>query len=137
MTKKGLKMPVEVKGIVEAQKALKKFAPDLYKEMNKEIRLAMKKVVDDARQLLRPQGEQTLTEIVTARVITQMQGRILTGLFKALTAVLRVLVAAELTKVDCCLRLLLKIKDKSPTQHSRQSILPLQSLIQALRGESG
>ncbi len=31
-----------------------------------------------------PQGEQTLTEIVTAKVITQMQGRILTGLFKAL-----------------------------------------------------
>jgi|NOAtaT_6_FD_contig_101_1421883_length_6984_multi_6_in_0_out_0_3 hypothetical protein len=42
-------MPVEVKGIVEAQKALKKFAPDLYKEMNKEIRAAMRVVVDDAR----------------------------------------------------------------------------------------
>ncbi len=35
--------------IVEAQKALKKFAPDLYKEMNKEIRAAMRVVVDDAR----------------------------------------------------------------------------------------
>jgi hypothetical protein len=45
-------MPVEVKGIVEAQKALKKFAPDLYKEMNKEIRAAMKVVVDDARGMV-------------------------------------------------------------------------------------
>ncbi len=39
---------------IEAQKALKKFAPDLYKEMNKEIRLAMKKVVDDARGMVQP-----------------------------------------------------------------------------------
>jgi hypothetical protein len=45
-------MPVEVKGIVEVQKALKKFAPDLYKEMNKEIRSAMKVVVDDARGMV-------------------------------------------------------------------------------------
>ena len=42
-------MPVEVKGIVEVQKALKKFAPDLYKEMNKEIRAAMREVVNEAR----------------------------------------------------------------------------------------
>jgi hypothetical protein len=42
-------MPVEVKGIVEVQKALKKFAPDLYKEMNKEIRSAMREVVNEAR----------------------------------------------------------------------------------------
>ena len=47
-------MPVEVKGIVEAQKALKQFAPDLYKEMNKEIRFAMRKVVDDARGMVQP-----------------------------------------------------------------------------------
>ena len=47
-------MPVEVKGIVEAQKALKQFAPDLYKEMNKEIRSAMRKVVDDARGMVQP-----------------------------------------------------------------------------------
>jgi len=46
-------MPVEVKGIVEAQKALKKFAPDLYKEMNKEIRAAMRVVVDDARGMVK------------------------------------------------------------------------------------
>jgi hypothetical protein len=42
-------MPVEVKGIIEVQKALKKFAPDLYKEMNKEIRAAMREVVNEAR----------------------------------------------------------------------------------------
>ena len=42
-------MPIEVKGIVEVQKALKKFAPDLYKEMNKEIRAAMRVVVEDAK----------------------------------------------------------------------------------------
>jgi hypothetical protein len=42
-------MPVEVKGIIEVQKALKKFAPDLYKEMNKEIRSAMREVVNEAR----------------------------------------------------------------------------------------
>jgi hypothetical protein len=42
-------MPVEVKGVVEVQKALKKFAPDLYKEMNKEIRAAMRVVVEDAK----------------------------------------------------------------------------------------
>lgn len=42
-------MPVEVKGIVEVQKALKQFAPDLYKEMNKEIRAAMRVVVQDAQ----------------------------------------------------------------------------------------
>ena len=42
-------MRVEVKGIVEVQKALKKFAPDLYKEMNKEIRAAMRVVVKEAQ----------------------------------------------------------------------------------------
>ena len=47
-------MPVEVKGIVEAQRALKQFAPDLYKEMNKEIRSAMRKIVDDARGMVQP-----------------------------------------------------------------------------------
>jgi hypothetical protein len=45
-------MRVEVKGIVEVQKALKKFAPDLYKEMNKEIRDALKVVVKDARGMV-------------------------------------------------------------------------------------
>jgi len=43
-------MPVEVKGLVEVQKALKKFVPDLYKEMNKEIRSAMRVVIADAKR---------------------------------------------------------------------------------------
>lgn len=42
-------MPVEVKGIIEAQKALRQFAPDLYKQMNKEIRIAMREVINDAQ----------------------------------------------------------------------------------------
>lgn len=47
-------MPVEVKGLVETRVALKKFAPDLYKEMNKEIRTALKVVVKDAQSLVTP-----------------------------------------------------------------------------------
>jgi len=47
-------MPVEVKGLVETRVALKKFAPDLYKEMNKEIRTALKIVVKDAQSLVTP-----------------------------------------------------------------------------------
>jgi hypothetical protein len=54
MTKKGLKMPVEVKGLVETQKALKQLAPDLYKEMNKEIRVALKVIVKDAQSNVTP-----------------------------------------------------------------------------------
>lgn len=47
-------MPVEVKGLVETQRALKQFAPDLYKEMNKEIRTALKVVVKDAQSSVSP-----------------------------------------------------------------------------------
>ena len=47
-------MPVEVKGLVETQRALRQFAPDLYKEMNKEIRTALKVVVNDARSNVQP-----------------------------------------------------------------------------------
>lgn len=47
-------MPVEVKGLVETQRALRQFAPDLYKEMNKEIRTALKVVVNDARSKVQP-----------------------------------------------------------------------------------
>jgi hypothetical protein len=41
-------MPVVVEGVPELKKALKKFAPDLRKEMDKEIRTALKEVVDAA-----------------------------------------------------------------------------------------
>jgi hypothetical protein len=47
-------MPVEVKGLVETQKALKQLAPDLYKEMNREIRIALKIVVKDAQNKVTP-----------------------------------------------------------------------------------
>lgn len=42
-------MPVVVEGVPELKKALNKFAPDLLKEMNTEIRFALKEVVEDAR----------------------------------------------------------------------------------------
>jgi hypothetical protein len=42
-------MPVVVSGVPELKKALKKYAPDLLKEMNAEIATALKEVRDDAR----------------------------------------------------------------------------------------
>jgi hypothetical protein len=47
-------MPVEVKGLVETQKALRKLAPDLYAEMRKEIKVALKTVSDDAKKMVQP-----------------------------------------------------------------------------------
>ena len=47
--KRRSKVPVNVEGLAETRRALKKFAPDLYKEMNKEIRAALQVVVKDAR----------------------------------------------------------------------------------------
>lgn len=43
-------MPVVVDGVPELKRALKKFAPDLLKEMNAEIKVALKEVTDDARR---------------------------------------------------------------------------------------
>jgi hypothetical protein len=42
-------MPVVVSGVIELKKALKQFSPDLLKEMNAEIREALKEVTDDAK----------------------------------------------------------------------------------------
>lgn len=42
-------MPVVVEGVPELKRALKKFAPDLRKQMDDEIRTALKEVRDDAR----------------------------------------------------------------------------------------
>lgn len=42
-------MPVVVEGVPELKKALKKFAPDLRKQMDDEIRVALKEVVSAAR----------------------------------------------------------------------------------------
>ena len=43
-------MPVVVEGVPELKKALKQFAPDLRKEMDDEIRVALKEVVNKARE---------------------------------------------------------------------------------------
>lgn len=43
-------MPVVVEGIVGLRKALKNYAPDLQKQMDTEIRMAMKDVIKDARR---------------------------------------------------------------------------------------
>lgn len=45
-------MPVEVKGAVELRKALRKFAPDLSKQLTKEMGAALKPIVREARSLL-------------------------------------------------------------------------------------
>jgi hypothetical protein len=42
-------MPIVVEGIVGLRKALKNYAPDLQKQMDTEIRTAMKEVIKDAR----------------------------------------------------------------------------------------
>lgn len=42
-------MPVVVQGVPELKKALKKFAPDLRKQMDDEIRTALKEVTNDAK----------------------------------------------------------------------------------------
>lgn len=45
-------MPIEVKGLLDLRKNLNKFAPDLAKQMNKEIKEAAKPVVNQARGFL-------------------------------------------------------------------------------------
>lgn len=42
-------MPVEVRGAVDLRKALREFAPDLAKDLNKEIAASLKPIVKDAR----------------------------------------------------------------------------------------
>lgn len=42
-------MPVVVDGVTDLKKALRKYAPDLYKEMNAEIKVALKEVITDAK----------------------------------------------------------------------------------------
>jgi hypothetical protein len=45
-------VPAYVEGFVETKRALKHFAPDLYREMNKEIRHAMADIVNSAKTKL-------------------------------------------------------------------------------------
>lgn len=47
-------MPVAVSGLAETRKALRQLAPDIYKNMNKEIGAAMRVVVKDARGMVQP-----------------------------------------------------------------------------------
>lgn len=47
-------MPVKVSGLVETRKALKKLAPDLYQQMNTEIRDALKVVQKNTKNLVQP-----------------------------------------------------------------------------------
>lgn len=70
-------MPVEVKGLVETQRALKQFAPDLYKEMNKEIRTALKVIVKDAQS--------SVTPTVNSLYNWQDQGKVVVSRRKAKT----------------------------------------------------
>ena len=42
-------MPVVVEGIVGLRKALNKYAPDLRKQLDAEVKLALKPIIDDAR----------------------------------------------------------------------------------------
>jgi hypothetical protein len=43
-------MPVEVRGVDSTKRALRKFDPDLYKAMNKEISIALKSVSNEAKR---------------------------------------------------------------------------------------
>lgn len=45
-------MPIQIEGIVEVQRAMRKFAPDLMREMQNELRPLLKKVTNDARAKL-------------------------------------------------------------------------------------
>lgn len=47
-------MAVKVSGLIETQKALKNLAPDLYKQMRKEITVALKTVQKDAKSMVEP-----------------------------------------------------------------------------------
>jgi hypothetical protein len=47
-------MPIAVKGVDSTKRALRKFDPDLYKAMNKEIGTALKSVSNEAKQKVKP-----------------------------------------------------------------------------------
>jgi len=48
-------MPVQIEGIVEIQKAMRKLAPDLMKELQKEVRPLLRSVVNEAKAKLPPE----------------------------------------------------------------------------------
>ena len=45
-------MPNAIEGLDSTLKALRKFSPDLYKQMNKEIRPALKSLANEAKTYL-------------------------------------------------------------------------------------
>ena len=47
-------MPVEVKGLIELQKALREFSPDLDKQLSKDVRAILKPIVQTARSYATP-----------------------------------------------------------------------------------
>lgn len=53
-------MPVEVKGVIGLRKALRAYAPDLAKELNREMGAALKPIVSKARSYL-PSNSQVLS----------------------------------------------------------------------------
>lgn len=59
-------MPVEVKGVIELRKALRKYAPDLAKELNQELGAALKPIVKKSRAYL-PSNDQMISNWVGTR----------------------------------------------------------------------
>lgn len=56
-------MPVEVKGVIELRKALRKYAPDLAKQLNQDLGMALKPIVKKSRSYL-PTNDQMISNWV-------------------------------------------------------------------------
>ena len=56
-------MPVEVKGVIELRKALRKYAPDLAKQLNQDLGAALKPIVKKSRSYL-PTNDQMISNWV-------------------------------------------------------------------------
>lgn len=56
-------MPVEVKGVIELRKALRKYAPDLAKQLNQDLGMALKPIVKKSRSYL-PTNDQIISNWV-------------------------------------------------------------------------
>jgi hypothetical protein len=56
-------MPVEVKGVIELRKALRAYAPDLAKQLNKDLGAALKPIVKKSRSYL-PSNDQVISNWV-------------------------------------------------------------------------
>lgn len=56
-------MPVELKGVIELRKALRKYAPDLAKQLNEDLGAALKPIVKKSRSYL-PSNDQMISNWV-------------------------------------------------------------------------